>query len=189
MVQVKKNASLWMIAIVFSLLPLALFAKEGESMPDRVGFIDMQDAIFRVEEGKKAKTQLEKEFKEKKGKLEKEESEIKGMAEEFHKKSMVLSEDGKKAKQVELETRFQQFQSHVTQAQATFKQREDEVLSPILKKMEKVIRGLAQAQGYILILEKNKSGILFAQDQDDLTDRLIVEYNKRYESSDKGKDK
>lgn len=143
----------------------------------RIGVVDMQRAIQAVESGKKAKSQLEKEFNAKKTELQKEEAAIKKMGEEFRKQSLVLNDEARAKKQSELQERIMKFQEMTARSQQEISQKEQELTLPIIEKLRSIIGDTAKTKGYSVILEKNENTVLFSLDKDDLTDEIIKTFN------------
>src|SRR4051794_11529426 len=84
----------------------------------RVGTVDMQRALQTVDSGKKAKSQLEKEFTAKKKELQNEQTAIQKMTEEFKKQSLVMNDEARGKKQAELQERMLKFQELTQRSQA-----------------------------------------------------------------------
>ncbi len=141
----------------------------------KIGTVDMQKALQTVEAGKKAKSDLEKEFNAKKKELQSEEAAIKKMGEEFKKQSLVK-------KQGEIQERIMRFQETTARSQAEIQQKEQQLTEPIISKLRHIVADLAKAKGYTIVLEKNENMVLFSQEKDDLTEQIVTTFNK-----DKGK--
>ena len=71
-----------------------------------------------------------------------------------------------KAKEInDLEQRIQDFQDS---AQQSLQKKKEEVYSPIIKKAEDAIKGIAKEKGYSYIFDTSAGVVLFAQDSDDI---------------------
>ncbi|NDD91929.1 OmpH family outer membrane protein [bacterium] len=143
----------------------------------KVGVVDMQRAIQGVESGKKAKSQLEKEFNARRAELQKEEASIKKMGEEFRKQSLVLNDEARSKKQAELQERVMKFQELTARSQQEIAQKEQELTLPIVQKLRSIISELAKKKEYSVILEKNENTVLFSLEKDDLTEEVIKAFN------------
>lgn len=146
----------------------------------RVGMVDMQLALQSVNEGKNARSILEKEFNKKKEGLQKEEAEIKKLHEEFQKQSLVMNDETRVKKQAELQKRIIQFQEKTAISQTQIQQKERNLTEPLIKKIKTIISKLAAEKGYTVVLEKNENAVLYSLKKDDLTDRVIEIFNKKY---------
>lgn len=56
--------------------------------------------------------------------------------------------------------------------------RNEELLAPIMEKLRDVIDRLAEEDGYHIIFDAATSGIVWAQERMDITDRVIIEMNR-----------
>jgi outer membrane protein len=144
----------------------------------RIGTVDMQKALQAVEDGKKAKSTLQKDFDTKKKELQGEEASIRKMTEEFKKQSLVMSDEARAKKQGELQERIMKFQEKTGRSQEEIQRRERELMEPILTRLRGVITEVAKAKNYTVVLEKNENTVLFSQDKDDLTNEVVSSYNK-----------
>lgn len=143
----------------------------------KIGFVDLQKALQSVESGKKAKSQLEKEFNDKKKSLQTEEDAIKKMTEDFKKQSMVLSDEAKAKKQGEIQERMLKFRELFGKSQFDIQNRERELTEPIIVKLRSIIDEMGKKKEYRVILEKNENSVLFSLSKDDLTEEVIKAFN------------
>ena len=157
---------------VFTAFPA--FADEA-----KIGTVDMQKALQSVEAGKKAKSQLEKEFNTKKKDLQTEEGSIKKMTEEFKKQSLVLSDEARAKKQQEIQERIMKFQELTQRSQSEIQQKEQDLTGPIIQSLRTMIGDIAKKKGYTFVLEKNENSVLYSPEKDDLTADLISAYNSK----------
>lgn len=154
------------------------FAEETVSM--KIATIDMQKALQSVDTGKKAKTQLEKEFNTKKKMLDDEQNAIVKLETEFKKQTMVLNDEAKEKKFQELQERKMKFQQQLMRSQTEIQQKEGELTAPIIKHLKEVAKELAGKKGYQMVLDRsNEQTIIFSQEKDDLTDELVKAYNAK----------
>jgi outer membrane protein len=157
--------------------PVAASAKSPSAV--KIAVVDLQKALQSVEEGQKARTQLEAKFNKKRDELQKEEASIKKLHEELQKQSMVLNEQALGQKQAEIQQRIMQFQEKTQRSQAEIQQKEQQLTEPILNRLQEVISEIAKENGYTLVLEKGQSMVLFNHAEDDLTDRLVAQFNNK----------
>jgi outer membrane protein len=156
--------------------PLGAQAQADDAI--KVGTVDMQRALQTVEAGKKAKSQLEKEFNSRKKDLQNEETSIKKMGEEFKKQAAVMNEDARAKKQAEIQERIMKFQETTARSQQEIQQKEHELTQPIILKLRTVIGDMAKSRGYTVVLERNENTVLYSLDKDDMTEDVIAAFNK-----------
>ncbi len=107
--------------------------------------------------------------------------EIQRLQSEFDSRKLTLTEAGKKDAQTKIEakkTERQQFVESVFGENGRAMQRNQELLEPIMKKLKKVIEKIAVEDNYLMILDSNNSGLLYAKPSLDITDRVVLEMNK-----------
>lgn len=143
----------------------------------KVATVDIQKILTSVDSGKKAKTELENFVNKRKTELQKEEADIKKVVEEFQKQSMVMNDKARQKKEQELQQRAMKFQEAVRNSQIEAQKKEQELISPILEKLRRMVKATAPKKGYTVVLEKNASTVLYSLDQDDLTDELVKTYS------------
>lgn len=179
-VLVMKNVMRSTIVLSFCLIALSFMqVNRVRAAEIQIGFVDMQKALQSVEAGRKAKAQLEKEFNAKKKELQTEEASIQKMGEEFRKQELVMSEDGKRKKQQELQERIMKFQQMTARSQQEIQQKEQELTQPIIGKLRHIIGDLAKQKGYTLVLERNENTVLYFLEKDDLTIEVVNQFNKQ----------
>lgn len=184
----KKTFSMMVLFTFLSASALSMspsVARAADEPAIKVGTVDMQKALQQVEAGKKAKSQLEKEFNAKKKELQTEEASIKKMGEEFKKQAAVMNEDARMKKQGEIQERIMKFQETTARSQQEIQMKERELTQPIISKLRSVIGDLAKSKGYTVVLEKNENTVLYSLDKDDLTEEVISAYNKAHKSQAK----
>ncbi len=163
----------WMKIGLVSVVVFGFSAIAAEKM--KIGYVDMQRAIQETAAGKKAKAELEAEFNKRKKELEKQEAQLKKKSEDFEKRAMVLSEDVRAERQIELQQEMAKYRDLVGRSQMEIQKMERDLTQPILDRMGQVIEQIAKNDGYTLILERSEQSVLWANQDLDLTDRVIKE--------------
>ena len=154
------------ILIVF--MPLS-FAKTA--------YVDMALAIKSTKQGAKVTSRLEQDLKNARKSTKVIENQLKKAKEQLDKDMPLLSEQ-KRAE------RFQQFQKKVMESQRqveekkqTLQQKEDQLMAPIVNKLEKVIAEVAKKEGYTIVKAKDKN-TLWVSPSADLTKKVYTRFNK-----------
>jgi len=155
-------------------LILPAYAQAAEV--NKIGIIDLQKVLNECESGKKAKTDLEALIKSKEAVIEKKANEIEKLKSELQKQASALSSDAKKNKEDELEKLLRDYQRTVQDSQAEIKKKEGELTESIIKGVHGIVERIGKEGGYTLIIEK--SLVLYTNDELDITDTVIKEYNK-----------
>ena len=144
----------------------------------KAAYIDMQTAIQSTSSGKKAKKSLEKEFNKKKEQLKKKEGALKKEADAFEKKRMVLSEKMRAETQASIQKKMIEFQQELQTSQMNIQKKERELTTPILEKIQKIIKKIAEKKDYSMVFEKNSQAVMWAKANLDITQEVIKEFEK-----------
>lgn len=150
------------------------FAQSGKA---KIGYVDLQRALLQVEDGKKAKARLKKEFDQKQKQLDKKQKQVKKMKEELESGAMMMTEEAKRQKATELQKKMYELQQLYLQLQGDLSKKEAEATKEIFDRMGAIIEKIGKEKGYDLILEKTESSVLFARPSMNLTDQVIKRYN------------
>jgi outer membrane protein len=165
-------------AVALALSPLAARAADP-----KLGYVDLQRALEEIDEGKAAKAQLKKDFDEKQKQLDQRTDEVKRLDADFQKQAMVMAPDAKAAKAAELERKKGEVQQFFMGLQQDLAGREREVTRGIFDKMVGMVRELAEAEGFTMVLDRNT--VLYAPASLDVTNELVRKYNARFGSGKK----
>lgn len=161
------------------LATLALLAAPAARAADlKIGYVDLPRAVNEVEEGKAAKAQLKKDFDEKQKQLDQRTDEVKRLDADFQKQAMVMAPDAKAAKAAEIDRKKMEVQQFFVGLQQDLAGREREVTRGIFDKLIGVVRELAEAEGFTMVLDR--SSVLYAPPSLDVTNELVRKYNARY---------
>ena len=145
----------------------------------KIGFVDLQRALNEVDEGKAAKALLKKDFDEKQKQLDGKKAEFDKLQADVEKQAVVMSDAAKKDKAAELDRRARELQGLFMQLQKDLSDRERDATKGIYDRMAVIVREIAEAEGFSVVLEKN-AGLIYAPTSLDLTNELIRKYNSRH---------
>ncbi|MBM4394928.1 MAG: OmpH family outer membrane protein [Deltaproteobacteria bacterium] len=141
----------------------------------KLGFVDIQKALMTVNEGKSAKSKLEKIAKSKQAELDKMQDDIKRLATELQEQGAVMRDETKRQKAQEYQKRLMELQDYYLNNQKTLAEEEAKLTRPILERFEKILKKIGKDEGYTMIMEK--AAVVYASSATDLTDRLIADFN------------
>jgi outer membrane protein len=159
-------------ALLFHALPAA-----AQGLPTRIGVVDFQKALNEVEEGKKAKKNLETKFAAKSQELKAQEGELATMKQALEAQSVMLSEDARRAKMSELQEKAIAFQQAVIESEREMAAMEQELTGDILVRLGDVAAQIGKEQGYTLILEA--TAVIYSPDHQDVTGQVIQRFNQK----------
>lgn len=177
-----KNMKKVITTAAVAALALAFFAAKAEAQPLKIGYIDMQRALNEVDEGKKAKAKLKKDFDEKQQTLDKKQEELKRLKDDLDKQALLMKEDQKRERMGELQQKFMELQALYGKLQKELTESEMKLTKEIFDKMEAIINAIAQAESLTIVFEKSEARILYAPSSMDYTNDLVRKYNAKFGS-------
>ncbi len=148
----------------------------------KIAYVDLQKALNLSKAGAQAKSdiaaqakELETEFKIKEGDFLK----LKG---ELETQAALLSDEAKQVKLKEYQKKVADLQKFQQEAQRKLQQEDGKRTQLILKDLSEILQKFGKDGGYSLIVERSEGGLIyFAEDIDDLTDKLIKAYDESKE--------
>ncbi len=176
--RLKQGAFVVMAGMLGSLGAPKSFAQQGAVAPGRIGVIDMQQVILNVEEGKKARAQLETEIKGKESELLKQKEQLDKMNKDWKDQAPLLSEDARMKKQTEFQEKFLALRNAEMEYQADIKRKEQKATQQIAIKVTQLVDSIAKSRKLVAVFETNSAGLLFLDSPVDLTQAVIAEYGK-----------
>jgi outer membrane protein len=144
----------------------------------RVGFVDIQRVLARSAAGVAAREQLEKEKATMQKQVDAQRVELEKMRDEMEKKGQLLSADTRREKQEALERKVRDARRLVDDLQGTLQKKEEAMLAKVLQDVSGLIQKLGKEKGYAMVLERQRSSVLYASAEADLTDDIIRAYDE-----------
>lgn len=145
---------------------------------EKIGVVDMAKVIDLSKQGKKAMEEMADTFKGAGKDLEKRESELVEMKDEIEKNAMVLSAEVLAQKERRYQDKLIEYQRKLEEYQYQLSEKNQELNGNMMALVEGVVNTIG-SEGYLLILEKTSSGVLYNSDTVDLTDEVIEKLNKK----------
>ena len=156
---------------------------QSAPLPTKVGVIDLQGAIARTKEGRKAAAQLQIRYDPKGRDLQTKQSEISALTEQLKKSSNTMSEENKKKLVQEIEQKTKILNRDTEDARTDFQQDSDKLLREFGQRMMVVIDKYARDNGYAVILDissqfnSQQTPVVYYAPAD-ITDAIVLLYDK-----------
>jgi outer membrane protein len=157
---------------------------QSNNTVSRVGFVDIQRVLARSAAGMAAREQLEKEKAVMQKQVDGQRVELEKMRDELEKKGQLLSADARREKQELLERKVRDARRLVDDLQGTLQKKEEAMLGKVLQDVSGLVQKVGKDKGYTIVLERQRSSILYASADADLTDDVIRAFD---EETKKGK--
>ncbi len=169
------------VILAMCLMPAIAFGADVA----KIGLVDFQKVLTTSEAGKEAQQQISE-----KGKEMEEDLKAKGMAIEeararFEREAMVMSADARAEKERDLKIKMLDFKDLEKRYKNEFNQYNMELVNSFKGDVLALAQEIGKKDGYLLILEKNGGGVLYAPSSIDITDRIIDAYNAAHAKKSK----
>jgi outer membrane protein len=153
---------------------LTLFAHATAQAQDfRVGFVNT-DRIFReANSAKAAQTKLEQEFSRREKELNELGNSLKAASEKFEREAPTLAESQRGQRQKQLIDMDRDFQRKRREFQEDLNSRKNEELQQVLERANRVVKQVAEAEKYDVILQE----AVYINPKHDITDKVIKALN------------
>ena len=143
----------------------------------KIGYIDIQKVISESQAGKRARDRFQAQVKKAESDIMKERQDIERLKAELDKKGPLLKDEERRNIEVDLQKRSINLQRSMSDHQQELQVRNNEMMSEILKELEKIVNEVGKAEKFTLILERSQ--ILYSDQGIDITSKVIDTYNSR----------
>jgi len=152
--------------ILFSLITVNTTAQQKQT---NFGHVNRSEIMQMMPEVKQARSDLEKYSKQMQGQVKNLMKEYRSKLEKFQEQQNSMSETVRKDKERELTQLEERIQKFRKEAQKEVSKKRKELLQPIIDRIDKAIKQVAQQNGYSYIFDTSAGAVLYAQDSDDVT--------------------
>ena len=159
--------------VVFGLFATSAFAQ------NKVGTINIQQAIVSTKDGQKAAAELQNRFEPRRKEIEKSNSGVQALQAQYQKLGTVGSDEAKRKLQSEIELRSKSLQRESEDSQAEFDAEQQKVLNELGGRIMQVINKFATDNGFSMILDISsaQTPVIWASNTLDITNDVIKLYD------------
>jgi outer membrane protein len=161
-----KRFHLLMLAAALAVFSLAAHAQAAEI---KIGFIDADRINRESAPAERATKKLEKEFAPREQELRKMEQQIKSLQGQLEKDGLTMSETDRRNKEQELGRQTREFQRLQREFREDLNLRRNEELAALFERANKVIKQIAEAEKFDLILQE----AVYRNPRIDITDKVL----------------
>ncbi len=152
-----------LVPLLIALLATPVFAEF------KIGFVNGQRVVNESPQAKKAKQKIEKEFERRDQELQQLSKRLQSMQEGMDKNGMTMSEGDRKSKEREFGDLNRDFQRKQRDFREELNLRQNEEMAAIFERANKVIKQIAEAEKYDLIVQE----AVYFSPRIDITDKVI----------------
>ena len=139
----------------------------------KIGFVDMRKVLNISEAGKAARNQIVLETEKIKNEIVGREREMEKLREDLEKRGTVMSETTRLDKERDFQLKLRDLERFRQYADQEMKLKDRDLTVQVLRKIEPIIRKIAEEEKFSLILEKNDPVVAYGSNTLDLTDEVI----------------
>ena len=162
-----KHLRQWLLVLV------GLLAFAAQAQDFRVGFVNT-DRIFReANTAKAAQAKLEQEFSRREKELNDIGTNLKTLSDKFEREAPTLAEAQRAQRQKQLVDQDREFQRKRREFQEDLNARKNEELQQVLERANKVVKQVAEAEKYDVVLQE----AVYINPKHDITDKVIKALN------------
>lgn len=155
------------------LMGLLLLAAPAMAQEFKLGFVSLDRIIKEAQPAKNAQAKLEQEFSKREKDLQAQGADLKKKADELERDAPALSEGQRATRQKQLVEMDRDFQRKRREFQEDLNSRRNEELQQVFERANKVVREVANAEKYDLILQE----AVYVNPKHDITDKVIKALN------------
>jgi outer membrane protein len=163
-----------MLATCFFLMNINAYAADI----DKIGIIDFQKILNISTKGKSIQNRIKQKGEELKSELDKAEAEIKKLQELYKKEALVLNEEEKKKRAMEVQIKINDFRKLQQKNGAEFNEFRSGLINELREDIEEYTDKKGKEEGYLLIIEKESGTVFYAHNSADMTDEVIQDCDK-----------
>lgn len=165
----------FMLALV-SVLALSAVSAFAEM---KVASLDVLRAISDSEEAKTLFTTVQEELQSDQDALTALQVEIASLRERLTKDSEILSDSERRRLVNDIESKQADLQFQANKLRKEFNDRQQEIISQIVPKLDAVLKDLVEIEGYDFILNKNQQTVLYVNTKHDITRKVTEKLNEK----------
>lgn len=175
----KNRVWVMMLTIGLMVCPTYLGAQTAPTTSEKIGVVDIQQAIMSTAEGKQAIQNLQKKYQPRETEINQRQQDVQQLQQQLQKQMTTLSADEQRRMQHELQEKQTVLQRLEQDAQSSFQYDRDTLMRTLGQKMVKVINQYASSHGFALVIDGSQVPVYYAAKGVDITPEIV----KLYDSS------
>lgn len=166
------------IALAIAASSLIASIALAETAP-KIGYVNLQVALNESTKGQKAKEQFKKEVDKLQKELKGQKDDLEGLKEQIEKKASVMKDSERVELEDDYRRKLRDFERTYKDAQADLQRKDNELTGGILGELQEVVAEYGKDNDFTVILETSSGGLLYGDEDSDLTEIIIKAYNKK----------
>ena len=151
----------------------------------KVAVIDVKMIMEKTKAGKRALDEMKQFQVSRQRILAADEEEFKNLEKELRGQESGLSEAARRGKQEQLGTKYESYQRRIQEFNREIQAKSKALGEEYQKKIGEIAMEVAEKEGYVAVLDKGNDStikiVLYNQNAIDLTDRVVKEFDRKYQ--------
>src|SRR5262249_37866078 len=173
-----------LLAVVILMSPSALAQAVAAvttpaSVPSKIAFVNLQEAVITCNEGKQEAAALQQKFAGRQSALKAQDDEVKFLKQEYQAVSANLSEEERNARTRSIQEKQKAFERSYADYQAEIQEAQQEALGRVFKKLLPVVEKYATANGYTAVFDVSnpQTPVVWLRKDAMITKQVVEAYN------------
>jgi outer membrane protein len=154
-------------------------AAEPETLT-KIAVVDVQRCLLETKQGKAAKAELEKTFAKGQARIDKKAQELQKRMQDLQAKAAMLSEAELRKRQEEIIRSNAELEELSAELQQDVSEKEALLTEKIYNNVQTIVKQLALEESLQVVLVRSEMTIMYVDARLDLTNRIIVRYDKEH---------
>lgn len=147
--------------------------------PVKLGFVDVEQVLAVTEGGKAAREELERKSRDAQARLAPLVEQLEALQKEHQAKKFVMSEDAKRAMELDMIELQNQYKTKGEQEEGQFKIDQQRLLGPLIEKLESVIDQVGRENNFSVIVRADDPSFIYKREALDITDLVVKTFNRK----------
>ena len=147
----------------------------------KIGYVDSNEIMSNFEEVRQVQVDLEKEQRRLEGDFNNLVNRLDSLKQNYERQRLLMSEARRNEKEIEIsnmEKSVQKFQLEIFGPEGEIYRKQNQLLKPVLGKIDAAIQQVGSDRGYDYILDAMSGALLYALDSHNLTEAVMDELSK-----------
>tara|TARA_B100001029_G_C15000145_1_gene417571 strand:+ start:275 stop:802 length:528 start_codon:yes stop_codon:yes gene_type:complete len=147
----------------------------------KIGYVDSNEIMSNFEEVRQVQVDLEKEQRKLESEFNNLVAQLDSLQQDYERQRLLMSESRRQEKEnqiIRMKQNVEEFQLKKFGPEGEIYRKQNELLKPILSKVDAAIQKVGSEQGYDFILDAMSGALLYALDSHNLTEDVMDELSK-----------
>ena len=159
--------------ILFAIVLVLALPAAASAQVLKIGYINSQSILADAPGAKEAQTQFDADMATYKAEVTQMATELEGLVKQYEQQQAMLSPAAKQTREADIRTKQQAYQDRLSAIDQRAAARQQELVQPVMDRINAVIEAYRAEQGYSLIFDVASGGVVAASPTLDLTSEIV----------------